>query len=37
VVNSHGGYRDAAEVYDHWTRVLADEPLPRFEKLAKQP
>ena len=37
VVNSHGGYRDAAEVYDHWNRVLADEPLPRFEKLVKQP
>ena len=37
VVSSHGGYRQAGEVYDHWARVLTDEPLPRFEKLKKPP
>ncbi len=36
VVSSHGGYRAAGEVYDQWTRVLADTPLPRFEALKKQ-
>lgn len=36
VVSSHGGYRQAGEVYDHWARVLTDEPLPRFERLKKQ-
>lgn len=36
VVTSHGGYRKAAEVYGHWGRVLADVPLPRFEKLTKE-
>jgi esterase/lipase superfamily enzyme len=36
IVSSHGGYRQSGEVYDHWARVLTDEPLPRFEKLKKQ-
>jgi esterase/lipase superfamily enzyme len=36
VVSSHGGYRAAPEVYDQWTRVLAEEALPRFETLKKQ-
>jgi esterase/lipase superfamily enzyme len=36
VVTSHGGYRTASEVYDHWTRVLSETPLPRFEVLKKQ-
>jgi esterase/lipase superfamily enzyme len=36
VVTSHGGYRQSGEVYDHWVRVLSDEPLLRFEKLKKQ-
>lgn len=33
VVASHGGYRDAGAYYAHWARVLAEEPLPRFETL----
>lgn len=36
MVKAHGGYRAASEVYDHWARVLAEDPLPRFEKLKKQ-
>lgn len=32
-VTSHGGYRQSSPVYDHWARVLADEPLPRFDTL----
>jgi len=36
VVNSHGGYRAASEVYDQWTRVLDETPLPRFEALKPQ-
>jgi esterase/lipase superfamily enzyme len=36
VVGSHGGYRAAPEVYDHWERVLADDPVPRFDVLKKQ-
>jgi esterase/lipase superfamily enzyme len=36
VVTSHGGYRSAPEVYNHWERVLAEEVLPRFEVLKKQ-
>lgn len=36
VVKSHGGYRQSGEVYDHWTRVLSDQALPRFEKLVAQ-
>jgi esterase/lipase superfamily enzyme len=36
MVKSHGGYREAPEVYDHWERVLSDEALPRFEVLKKQ-
>jgi esterase/lipase superfamily enzyme len=35
VVASHGGYRRAAEVYEHWTRVLSEATLPRFETLKK--
>lgn len=35
VVTSHGGYRSAPEVYGHWARVLAEEPLPRFAALRK--
>lgn len=35
VVKSHGGYRTAAAVYGHWQRVLAEEPLERFEKLRR--
>jgi esterase/lipase superfamily enzyme len=33
VVDSHGGYRASGPVYDHWARVLNEEPLPRFETL----
>ncbi len=36
VVSSHGGYRASSEVYDQWTQVLAEEPLPRFATLKKQ-
>jgi len=36
VVSEHGGYRKSPEAYDHWARVLAEEPLPRFDKLLKQ-
>jgi esterase/lipase superfamily enzyme len=36
VVDSHGGYRKSADVYEHWGRVLAESPLPRFEKLRLQ-
>jgi esterase/lipase superfamily enzyme len=34
-VRSHGGYRESGEVYDQWLRVVADVPLPRFEKLRR--
>lgn len=34
IVNAHGAYRSAADVYAHWARVLDDSPLPRFETLA---
>ena len=33
VVASHGGYRAAGAYYDHWSRVLREEPLLRFETL----
>lgn len=33
VVTSHGGYRNAGAYYEHWSRVLHDLPLPRFELL----
>jgi hypothetical protein len=33
VVRSHGGYRTAAAYYEHWSRVLREVPLPRFETL----
>jgi esterase/lipase superfamily enzyme len=33
VVTSHGGYRNAGAYYEHWSRVLRDVPLPRFELL----
>jgi esterase/lipase superfamily enzyme len=36
VVSSHGGYRASGEVYDQWTRVMADVPLSRFETLARK-
>jgi len=36
VVKSHGGYRSAPAVYAHWQRVLAEEPLERFEKLRRR-
>jgi esterase/lipase superfamily enzyme len=32
-VRSHGGYKSAARYYEHWTRVLREDPLPRFETL----
>ena len=32
-VRSHGAYRTAAAYSEHWSRVLADAPLPRFELL----
>jgi esterase/lipase superfamily enzyme len=35
MVTSHGGYRGASEVYDHWEKVLADVPLDRFVTLKK--
>jgi esterase/lipase superfamily enzyme len=35
VVRSHGGYRSSAAYYEHWDRVLAEVPLPRFETLAE--
>jgi hypothetical protein len=34
VVNSHGAYRSAGAYYEHWSRVLREIPLPRFETLA---
>jgi esterase/lipase superfamily enzyme len=36
MVKSHGGYRAAGEVYDHWARVLSEGTLPRFENLKKK-
>jgi esterase/lipase superfamily enzyme len=33
VVASHGGYRDAPSVYEHWSRVLNETPLAQFETL----
>ncbi|HZS05551.1 MAG TPA: alpha/beta hydrolase [Blastocatellia bacterium] len=33
VVRSHGGYRAAGAYYEHWSRVLGEVPLPRFETL----
>jgi len=33
VVASHGGYRDAPAVYEHWSRVLNEAPLAQFETL----
>lgn len=36
VVSSHGGFRESAEVYEQWAKVLSEEPLPRFAKLAKK-
>ena len=33
VVPSHGGYRSAGAYYEHWSRVLREVPLPRFETL----
>jgi esterase/lipase superfamily enzyme len=33
VVKSHGGYRNAPSVYEHWSRVLNDTPLAQFETL----
>jgi esterase/lipase superfamily enzyme len=35
VVDSHGGYRQSAEVYGHWERVVGEGVLPRFETLRK--
>jgi len=36
VVHDHGGYRKSVEAYEHWGKVLAEVPLPRFDKLTKQ-
>jgi esterase/lipase superfamily enzyme len=36
VVSTHGGYRNAAEMYDHWGKTLADVTLPRFDALTKK-
>jgi esterase/lipase superfamily enzyme len=36
VVASHGGYRNSSEVYDQWSKVLAETPLPQFDVLKKQ-
>ncbi len=33
VVASHGAYRKAGAYYEHWSRVLSDVPLARFETL----
>jgi esterase/lipase superfamily enzyme len=33
VVTSHGGYRNAGAYYEHWSRVLREVSLPRFETL----
>lgn len=33
VVHSHGGYRDTSRFYEHWLRVLREEPLDQFEQL----
>jgi esterase/lipase superfamily enzyme len=33
VVKSHGGYRDAGAYYEHWSRVMREVPLERFELL----
>jgi len=35
VVAAHSGYRKSGELYEQWGRVLAERPLKRFEKLAK--
>ncbi len=32
-VGSHGGYRTSGAYYEHWSRVLHEAPLPRFETL----
>jgi len=32
-VLDHGGYRRAAAVYDHWSRILTGDPLPRYESI----
>lgn len=32
-VKEHGAYRSTPAYYDHWARVLADLPLPRFDLL----
>jgi esterase/lipase superfamily enzyme len=36
VVGSHGGYRHAAEVYQHWAQILAEGALERFTSLRPQ-
>jgi esterase/lipase superfamily enzyme len=33
VVGSHGAYRSAPKYYEHWLRVMRDEPLPQFDAL----
>jgi hypothetical protein len=33
IVHSHGGYRTAPAYYEHWSRIVGEVPLPRFEAL----
>ncbi|HKP11450.1 MAG TPA: alpha/beta hydrolase [Blastocatellia bacterium] len=33
VIKTHGGYRTAPRYYEHWSRVLREDPLPRFDAL----
>jgi hypothetical protein len=32
-VKDHGAYRQTPQFYDQWAKVLAEVPLPRFDKL----
>jgi len=33
-IDSHGGYRDCKQYYDHWNSVLAGGPMNRYDELA---
>ena len=33
VVQSHGGYRDTDRFFDHWARVIHEEPLHQYEAI----
>ena len=36
VVHSHGGYRHSDRFYEHWARVLHEDPLQQYEALAAE-